>query len=370
MLSPVDLAATRYAKIESLTAFRFLAALIVVFFHYGRSVTGGVGMLSAGPQMVTFFFVLSGLVMYLAHHDDHTPALRYWKARIARIAPVYMLALVAAAVATVVSSNNMSGVALFFSATFLQAWIPPYPLTINPPGWSISVEAFFYLLFPALLFFAKKEEMSAKKLFAISFGLWGGTQITLSILLSNGFYTGFPSFSHDFIYFSPLFHLCSFILGIAGGRWLIARKKEVLSPWHGFLLFGLALSFSVLVLDNLHWFDRFFGVPMAIGTSLLAPLFLALILSVALVDARVKWLLGSAPLVLLGEASYALYIFQEPVYMMFVHFMPTGLLDKNGMFYAYLCLLTGLSILIHLKFERPAKTGLLRVMGGKRNSSL
>ena len=46
-------------RIESLTFFRYVAALIVVIFHYG-SATGFSGTLVAGQQMVSFFFVLSG----------------------------------------------------------------------------------------------------------------------------------------------------------------------------------------------------------------------------------------------------------------------------------------------------------------------
>jgi len=30
-------------------------------------------------------------------------------------------------------------VGIVLNSLFLQAWIPPYPLSINSPGWSLSV---------------------------------------------------------------------------------------------------------------------------------------------------------------------------------------------------------------------------------------
>jgi peptidoglycan/LPS O-acetylase OafA/YrhL len=38
-----------------------------VIFHFGRDATGFSGVLIAGPQMVTFFLVLSGFVMTLSY---------------------------------------------------------------------------------------------------------------------------------------------------------------------------------------------------------------------------------------------------------------------------------------------------------------
>ncbi|MBT3880231.1 MAG: hypothetical protein HON76_21990 [Candidatus Scalindua sp.] len=54
-------------RVEILTFFRFIAAVIVVIFHFGRDATGFSGVLIAGPQMVTFFLVLSGFVMTLSY---------------------------------------------------------------------------------------------------------------------------------------------------------------------------------------------------------------------------------------------------------------------------------------------------------------
>jgi len=54
-------------RIEELTFFRFLAAAIVVASHFNQDATGLTGALVAGPEMVTFFFVLSGFVMGIAY---------------------------------------------------------------------------------------------------------------------------------------------------------------------------------------------------------------------------------------------------------------------------------------------------------------
>lgn len=48
-------------KIEELTFFRFIAASVVVVFHFGRDATGFSGILVSGPQMVTFFLFCPGL---------------------------------------------------------------------------------------------------------------------------------------------------------------------------------------------------------------------------------------------------------------------------------------------------------------------
>lgn len=56
-------------RVESLTFFRFIAAFIVVIFHFGTGTwfTKIFGrFVTAGPQMVSFFFVLSGFIMLLS----------------------------------------------------------------------------------------------------------------------------------------------------------------------------------------------------------------------------------------------------------------------------------------------------------------
>jgi len=147
-------------SLDQITFTRFVAALTVVFFHYGQQVfPASVPFLHdniiAGPIAVGYFYVLSGFIMAIAYYrpesdfSDIEPINRrkYWIARVARIYPVYILALliiVAAKYKTVIDQPEL----LPLHLTMLQAWIPGYPITLNTPGWSLSVEAFFYLCFP------------------------------------------------------------------------------------------------------------------------------------------------------------------------------------------------------------------------------
>src|SRR4029077_1716836 len=52
----------------------------------------------------------------------------------------------------------------------LQSWVPPAALSWNSVGWSLSVEAFFYLLFPLLVL--RYGRFSRNQLFAIIAVCW------------------------------------------------------------------------------------------------------------------------------------------------------------------------------------------------------
>ena len=63
------------------------------------------------------------------------------------------------------SINGNHGFALFTAAlqlTLTQSWVPYTALQWNGPAWSLSVEAFFYALFPLL--FLRAQALSARKL--------------------------------------------------------------------------------------------------------------------------------------------------------------------------------------------------------------
>jgi peptidoglycan/LPS O-acetylase OafA/YrhL len=109
-------------------------------------------LIQDGQQAVTFFFVLSGFILtYSYFQPENLLGLRtsrkdFWIARVARIYPVYALALLLAIVPIVhgtfvthtIPMPQFVG-AILCCPILLQAWIPPIALGWNGPAWSLSV---------------------------------------------------------------------------------------------------------------------------------------------------------------------------------------------------------------------------------------
>lgn len=348
-------------RIEALTFFRFIAAFIVVVFHFGRETelaNLGIRLITAGPQMVTFFFALSGFVMLVAHSNKPNETLRnYYVSRIARIAPVYLLSYVLLAMT---ASIDMTP--LILSLTFTQAWIPPYPLIPNAPAWSLSVEMFFYLTFPLILFIINKYKVKTVTLVIFTLLIYIITQTVLSKLMVPPFYKGFPSVSHDLIYYFPLSHYCSFLIGVSGGVVYI-RNIEFFNN-KGLVQLALFLAASVLtyyLFQYPEFLSNLIGHPLAYGSSFYSLLFIILILSIASSKNMITRILSLGGLVFLGEISYSLYILQRPIYNLYKKYISSNLtLDVNNDFYLFVVILTAISAIVYLVLEKPSKKAILK----------
>jgi peptidoglycan/LPS O-acetylase OafA/YrhL len=70
----------------------------------------------------------------------------------------------------------------------IQSWIPGEAMILNFPGWSISVEFFFYLLFPLLYnhFYSRNNKM----IWVVSIALWVITQVFSNLYPVYGAYEG------------------------------------------------------------------------------------------------------------------------------------------------------------------------------------
>jgi peptidoglycan/LPS O-acetylase OafA/YrhL len=349
-------------RIESLTFFRFIAALIIVVFHYGRKsdlAIWGKLLINSSHEMVTFFFVLSGFVMLVAHYrKDHEPLRDYYVARVARIVPVYFLAL-----GLIVLLSKPQPLAFVLSATFTQAWVPLYVAKLNTPGWSLSVEMFFYLTFPLILFFIRKHEIKTSRFWILAVLLFLVTQVILTSLMESELYQTNSAFYHDIVYYLPLSHCCSFLLGAAGGL-LFMRSNHLFGRqgWAPNLIFLGAFFAVYFFLDNSDVLQNAIGYRLAYNSSFSAPLFVILILGIACTRNVVTAMLSTTIPVFLGEISYALYILQKPVHTIYKRYISDHLgLDVNMDFYAYLALLVAVSAIVYLYFEKPCKSGIFKL---------
>ena len=348
-------------QLDQITFTRFIAALTVVFFHYGQSVfPANIPFLfenvTAGPIAVGYFYVLSGFIMAIAYYK-HDPSERnnfnknkYWIARFARIYPVYLFALLLIAAAKF-KTLGQDWEVLPLHLLLLQSWIPGYPITLNTPGWSLSVEAFFYLCFPFLLLWVYKR--GVKSLTVIAIVSWLLTQIILLVLLNSDAYAP-KSLLHDFIYYNPLMHINQFMLGLVCGIYLKTQKPNTTQKS------GICLLISFLLMFLLIWgrpyLENLLGIRLAFTNGLLAPVFLALIYFLAKHKGALTKLFSLPLLVLLGEASYSLYILQKPIHGIYDKvIVPRLALPETLHFYIFLILLILISIASYKYLETPMR---------------
>src|SRR5688500_6194224 len=144
-------------RLDSLTGLRFLAALLVFVHHANSSqwdaTLGPLDRLtSAGGQGVSFFFLLSGFVLVWSYRREQT-ARGFYRRRAARILPDWFVVWPIAIAIGAWEGFLPSPEAVLANATLLQAWVPQMSVyfVLNSVTWSLSVEVFFYLVFPLLI---------------------------------------------------------------------------------------------------------------------------------------------------------------------------------------------------------------------------
>jgi len=302
---------------SSLFILRFVAAIIVVLFHESPVSTflgTAPKILTAGPQAASFFFVLSGFTLALAHYnDDKFSVGKYYQKRMARILPVYLIAL-SLWVILDVAKGQLDPIALVLNIFLLQSWFPSYPLSINAPAWFLSDLAFFYIVFPFLLALLKKYSTGPKGVLLTGVVFWIMTQAVLTVLLNTSFYKGYPSSSHDYIFYFPLSHLCSFFLGMCGAYFLVNRKDLFPMTYAKSLsIIFFLVGALILATEYQSEYDDGMLLKFPFGASLYAPLFLLLIIAFCMSDKRIAAVLSWRPLVYLGGISFSIYIMQSPV---------------------------------------------------------
>ena len=271
-------------QLTQLTFTRFIAAMTVVFFHYGQTIfPANIPFLyeniTAGPIAVGYFYILSGFIMAIAYYEtDENKRLKfkkatYWIARLARIYPVYIIALLIVAAAKF-KTLGQDWETLPLHLVLLQSWVPGYPITLNTPGWSLSVEAFFYLCFPFLLLWIYKK--GSKSFMIVAIILWFITQAILLLKLNSDAYAP-KSLLHDFIYYNPLMHLNQFLLGIVAGISFKKAQNDIIGTYNGFFLILTLLSMFVIIWGRPH-LESILGIKLAFTNGLLAPFFILSIL--------------------------------------------------------------------------------------------
>lgn len=317
-------------RLDSLTGLRFLAALSVFIFHADHLLGLPALIAAAGSNLaVPFFFALSGFVLTWSRRVNEGAARFYWH-RFARVWPLHALtSLLALAFGLTAAGSG----AIWRDLSLVHGWLPHRAYLVGP-SWSIAAEAFYYLLFPALLLWLHSTRLrtAAKVLVAVPL-ITGLVASAVAPSIAADPFWGFRV---------PPAHLYEFAAGMA-------LATAMLRGWRPRMGLGSALALTVMLYALLRVWDPPGWWREDLVTTVA---FLALIATAATCDieARPSWL-ACRPMETLGRWSFALYLVHFPVLLGLERAGASGL--GAAIVGLLACLL--LSGALHVGFERPVE---------------
>ncbi|GEN68916.1 acyltransferase family protein [Chryseobacterium rhizosphaerae] len=336
-------------KITQITFTRFLAAMAIVISHFNKDmflyqIDYISNVFLKANVGVSYFFILSGFIMIVAYHKkDRINYFDYYKNRFARIYPLYVLGLL---LYLITRYSGFSFYKAFLYLLGLQSWIPGEAMILNFPGWSISVEFLFYLIFPLLYnhFYSKGN----KSVWVITVIIWVITQVFCSLYAGSLYYEGPHTESHELLYYFPLMHINEFLVGNLAGLFFVKNHKQKnydVPVIVIFLLILLALIF----------------VPLFYHNGLMALLFIPLIILISKNNGTLTRIFSLKPLEYLGEASYAVYITHIPVLYILREILEQYNLGIDTIFWIYMGVLIITSALFYQFIEKPLRDYLKKI---------
>ena len=296
----------------ALTGLRFFAAAYVVTFHTRIAavcLTAGFPHLSRffrnGYLAVSLFFILSGFILaytYRGQISGKGALVRFWEARFARLWPAYAFSLFLSSLSALAVPHWTLAVA---TLAMVQAWNPWHPElagTWNFVCWTLSVEAFFYVLFPWV-------QRGLERLRTPAIAVFGSVSLCIGVLCNVAEHTlskaqYHPPWDHVPL---PVIHLPEFLIGVALGNVFVLRDPDprrggiAAARWPLYTTCGV--GFSLLALATLRG-------PL---TSVVLLPFILLVTGLALESSLLSNFLSRPALLLGGAISYSMYLLQTPV---------------------------------------------------------
>jgi peptidoglycan/LPS O-acetylase OafA/YrhL len=278
-------------RLLPLDSLRAIAALAVLLFHYTKGYEKIVGAHSApvpgfalGYLGVELFFVISGFVIAWTLQRSASLA-DFAFGRIARLYPAYLACAAIAGTVIFVFGFNPTNIQTGDIAWNAVIGLPPLVKANNLDAsyWTLGVEVSFYIMAAAFTFGLPKLRL---ELFCIA---W-----LVASLAARALFPGAGRFqlllASDH---SPLF---------VAGAMLFSLSRTKRPDWLTFATFAAAIAMCFIGADS-RW------IRPANGTGLC--LFVALVFGAA--SGRLGSLMNFRPLVVLGQASYSLYLIHQTV---------------------------------------------------------
>jgi exopolysaccharide production protein ExoZ len=306
-------------RLDGVQILRALAAVAVVSLHFTQQIgfydhAGQPWLLRSGISLVgasgvDIFFVISGFIMYYTKKElagGASASLNFLKRRAIRILPTYWFWNSVALMALLLHLGYTSHVysARFLALTYLlvPSWADGDWSLLLAPGWTLTYEAYFYLLFALGIGLAPHRFLAAYTALAIG-SLWVLSQFGL-FSAQLGHISGDP-LVFEFLYGVLIAYAISRFSGS-----IPARGRQRL----GYMLLTLGVA----------GFTATIFFPSAIDYRALAWGMPAAALVAGAVLTHLPALYQSRLLLLLGNASYSIYLSHHLPMMLLARYLKKG----------------------------------------------
>jgi len=318
---------------------------------------------------VGFFFLLSGYVLAYNYADRHTPLIKrdFWRARFARVYPVYLLSLAISFTMLQAEWHARSHrdffAGLVLTPLLLQGWSPALATFWNTVAWTLSAEALLYATFPWLI--RLQWPKSPARLIALLVAIWalGLVPHSLYILLNPDHLTA-PANRYSSgtwiraLKYTPMAYASTFLIGVALGKLqagitISTNRRTIIAATSLIALtafYTMAVSHAPFILMH---------------GGLLMPLFAALMIGLSGPNPIAR-IFAWQPLMLLGQASYCLFLLHfNFINMIRIYRLPERLhVAAMDPWISYAATILLAFAALHL-VEEPARKAILRY--GKRS---
>ena len=315
----------RKPPLPALTGIRTLLALSILLFHFTPPHLGWLQPIFDNSFVfVGCFFLISGFVLAYNYTDRATTLVKrdFWVARFSRLYPTYLFVLLISlpllAVEWQARSRTEFWHGLILTPLLLQGWSPTLATFWNTVAWTLSSEFMLYLAFPYIM-----RAWAIRGSFLNTPGRLVGLILLLWIVgiaphtwyhFANPDHLPGPAdrFTGTFyiraLKYTPPPYICTFLAGLTLGKLhLMLPPAPVQRFVSGTLSFIAILLFFYLASPRLPY--------VIVHGALLLPLFCVLILGLT-VPNPLATVFAFRPLVILGEATYAIYLLHFNAYLL------------------------------------------------------
>ena len=336
--------------LDTLTSFRFFAAVLVFIFHVGILTKYQTGYLG-----VSFFFILSGFILaYSYSHKitslSHLELKKFYIARLAKIYPIHILTFLLAIPYYFLIPLKHDPILYVFQAftniLLVQSFIPFGNISFNGVSWSLSDELFFYALFPFFTVISIKCLKSIKWKLIFSFSLW----LAIVVLISNVFFEN-NDFNTWFTYYFPVIRIGEFIVGLMSGLVFLEIKNnfsKFSSTFYSFVEIIAIILLLIIVIISPNFIQNLrYGL---IYTPFLA--FLIFVFSFQ--KGFISKLISRRIFIYLGEISFSFYMIHNLV-LSYIYFLWKPNIEAHLLITGCFIITLILSSILYHFFEEPMR---------------